>query len=379
MASEEGARLDLTRLREDRRRRLLDAMSTEGLDVLILGRPANVRYASGARQLWTAGTRPFAPACVVVGEGAEVHLLSVWDEGIPPDIPQSHLFGLSWDPANLMDSLGAIPGLTNATRVGTDALTPTFLQLFPAVAPRATILDGRTAIRRARESKTEDEVACIATATAVAEAGLSALVEALRPGVSERHLLGIFAERVGQLGAPILAQEGVAVSTPAEGAVRLRQAPSERPVGIGELVVLNGGVMYCGYEGGLGRTWSAGPGEISIAQRSLGERCRAGLRALIGECREGRTGADLKAAWAATGEPMPPIPLVHGMGLGAEPPVIGVGRGDDAVLRAMSVLSVQSWVSCEGAGGFLERELVLVTAEGQAPRLLSRFDHGPAS
>ena len=31
------------------------------LDILVLGRQANVRYVTGAPQLWVAGTRPFGP------------------------------------------------------------------------------------------------------------------------------------------------------------------------------------------------------------------------------------------------------------------------------------------------------------------------------
>lgn len=376
--SEEWGQVDPARLRRARRHRLLEAMGAEDLDVLVLGRPANVRYASGARQLWTAGTRPFGPACVVVRESAEVYLLSVWDEGIPPEIPHGNLFGLSWDPMHLMESLKAVPGLPKATRVGTDALTPTFAQLFSSVAPRSTIVDGRTALRRARETKTPDEIACISAATSVAEAGLSALVEALAPGVTERQLLGKFAEHVARIGVAILASETVAISTPIEGPVPLRQVPTDRPTGAGELVVLNPGVIYGGYEGGLGRTWPAGPAQPSDAQRSLAERCRSGLGAVIDQCREGRTGADLKRAWAATGEPAFPVPLAHGIGLGAEPPVIGAGRGDEDMLKAGSVLAVQAWVAGEGAGGFLERELVLVGA-GEGPQLLSRFGHGPAA
>src|SRR4051812_666695 len=101
MASPIGARVDFARLRAARRARLLAAMADHDVDVLVLGRPASVAYASGARQLWTAGSRPFGPACVVVGETGRVHLLSVDDDGVPPEVGHEDLFGLSWNPANL--------------------------------------------------------------------------------------------------------------------------------------------------------------------------------------------------------------------------------------------------------------------------------------
>ena len=52
----------------------------------MLGRPDNARWVTGAESLWVSGTRPFAPGCVVVREPASVHLLSITDEGVPPDV-----------------------------------------------------------------------------------------------------------------------------------------------------------------------------------------------------------------------------------------------------------------------------------------------------
>jgi len=66
-------------------------MDAAALEVLVLGRPANVRYASGARQLWRTGANPFAPLCVVVRATEKVHLLSSWDEGVPPEIGREDL------------------------------------------------------------------------------------------------------------------------------------------------------------------------------------------------------------------------------------------------------------------------------------------------
>ena len=67
-ALEYGGRVDFTRLRAERHARLLRAVREEQLDALVLGREANARYASGARRLWTAGSRPFGPGCVLLAE-----------------------------------------------------------------------------------------------------------------------------------------------------------------------------------------------------------------------------------------------------------------------------------------------------------------------
>jgi Xaa-Pro aminopeptidase len=206
-------------------------------------------------------------------------------------------------------------------------------------------------------------------AAALAEAGLSALEAALVPGVTERELLAVYDECVARLGAPTPPSESVAFATPRRGPVRFRNLASDRPVGDDELVVLSPGALYAGYEGGLARTRPAGatspPGTSELAAR-----CSRGLDALLGACRPGNTGADLYRAWEATGEPEPSIALAHGMGIGAEAPLIGFGRGATASLDEDSVLSVQSWVTAEGTGGFLRRELVRVGSEG--PELLTR-------
>lgn len=72
---------DARALRLSRRERALAQMEAHDLDVLVLGRQANVRYISGAPpQLWVVGTRPFGPICEFVRATGEIHLNSTWDE-----------------------------------------------------------------------------------------------------------------------------------------------------------------------------------------------------------------------------------------------------------------------------------------------------------
>src|SRR6201997_2207891 len=160
-------------LRCGRRERTLKQMAAHDLDVLVLGRQANVRYVSGAPQLWVAGTRPFGPTCVLVRATGAVHLLSTWDEGIPDDIPHENLYGISWNPAHTMSTLRRIDGAANARRVGTDALSPVFAQLLPAAFPNAELVDGELAMRAARRIKTPKEVVALRESVAVAESALA--------------------------------------------------------------------------------------------------------------------------------------------------------------------------------------------------------------
>lgn len=363
MALEDEGRINFARLRKERKEKVFAGMEAEGLDVLLLGRLANVRYASGARQLWRAGANPFAPTCVVVRQTSRVHLLSVWDEGLPPEIGPDDMYGMFWNPANLLAAIGAIAGVSEAKKVGTDGMTPMFAQALPTLFGSAELVDGVPVMLGARRIKTEDELAALNVAAAIAEAALSALEEHLEPGITERELLGIYDECIARLGAPNPASESVAFATPNRGPVGFRALASERPVGDGELVVLSPGALYAGYEADLARTRLAGR-TVPPGASALAARCWRGMDALLGACRPGNRGADLYKAWEAAGEAVSPVLLAHGLGLGVEPPVIGRGRGADATLEEGMVLLLQSWVSAMGTGGYLERSTVRIGSDG---------------
>ena len=350
-------------------------MADADIDVFVLGRPANIQYASGARQLWAAGLRPFAPACVVVRETGRIHLMSTWDEGVPPEIRRQDLFGMSWNPAILISRLQAIPGVGSARRVATDGLSPGAAELLGAVSPGAALVDGAAALWWARAHKTPDELACIRTAVNLAEAALSTLVGALVPGVTERSLVGTHVASLAALGVPTPPSEGVVCASPRLGPVGRRHLAGDRPIGPGELVALNPGAFYAGYEARLARTWVAGEVSPTRSQREVGRRCRSVLDAVVSACRAGASGSDLQRAWESSGEPATPAPFVRGVGLGAEPPLIGPGLGATSRLQVGMVLAVEAWVAAEGAGGVLEQDLVLVT--DNTPEVLTRYGRGP--
>ena len=192
-------------LRIGRRQRALAQMETHDIDVLVLGRQANVRYVTGAPQLWIGGTRPFGPVCVMLRGTGEIYLMSTDDEGVPEEIGRDRLYGLAWNPMTLIEVLKDIDGASTARRVGTDAITPTFAKLLPMAFPNAEFVDGELPMRTARRIKTPDEVAAMSTAVRVAEAGIAAAVAELRPGLTEQTLAGAVLEAMAAGG----------VSTPA--------------------------------------------------------------------------------------------------------------------------------------------------------------------
>ncbi|WP_407687248.1 M24 family metallopeptidase [Mycobacterium sp. HUMS_1102779] len=349
-------------LRSGRRRRVLDQMAAHDLDVLVLGRQANIRYVTGTPQLWVAGTRPFGPSCVLVRATGAVHLLSTWDEGVPDDIPHENLYGISWNPANTMAVLRRIDGAATARRVGTDALSPAFAQLLPTAFPNATLVDGELAMRAARRIKTAEEVAALREAIAKAESGLAAAVAELHPGVREQTLAGVMLEAMAGGGVATPANQEFAWVTSRDHP--WRRVGGDGRVHDGDLVAFSAGVLAGGYMGEVGRTWPAGAAGNAGPLRRRSERL---WDSLLAACRPGAGADELLAAYQAAGEPAPPMPVARGLGMGFDPPVISQHLPETATRERLEpgmVLAVTGYVWEPGVGAVFGREAVLITDDG---------------
>jgi Xaa-Pro dipeptidase len=349
-------------LRSGRRQRALEQMAAHDLDVLVLGRQANVRYVSGAPQLWVAGTRPFGPTCVLVRATGAVHLLSTWDEGVPDDIPHENLYGISWNPMNTMSALQRIDGASSARRVGTDALSPAFTRLLPTAFPNAELVDGELAMRAARRVKTAEEVVSLREAIAVVESGLATAVAELRPGVSEQLLAGVLLEALAAGGVSTPSNQDVAWVTSRDHPWRRVDAGGR--IKDGDLVAFSAGVLAGGYIGEVGRTWPAGNASGAAA---LYRRWEGLWAKLLAACQPGAAAAELLAAYQAAGEPAPPMPVARGLGMGFDPPVISQHLPQSAAgerLEPAMVLAVTGYVWERGVGAVFGREAVLITTDG---------------
>lgn len=361
-------------LRSGRRQRALDQMAAHDLDVLVLGRQANVRYVTGAPQLWVAGTRPFGPTCVVVRQTGAVHLLSTWDEGVPDDIPHENLYGISWNPMNTMAALQRIDGAATARRVGTDALSPVFAQLLPTAFPNAQLVDGELAMRAARRVKTAEEIAALRESVAVAESALAAAVAELRPGVTEQALAGVVLEASAAGGVSTPSNQDVAWVT--SRTHPWRRADGDGRIQDGELVAFSAGVLAGGYVGEVGRTWPAGKKQAPDGAAALHRRWESLWDKLIDACRPGAGAGDLMAAYQAAGEPDPPMPVARGLGMGFDPPVVSRHLPATAAgerLEPGMALAVTGYVWEQGVGAVFGREAVLITAEGPEVLTASPF------
>ncbi|MCV7228990.1 M24 family metallopeptidase [Mycolicibacterium komossense] len=352
-------------LRTGRRARVLAQLEADDLDILVLGRQANVRYVTGAPQLWVAGTRPFAPICVLVRATGEIHLNSSWDEGIPEEIGHDHLYGLAWNPMTLIEVLKHIDGAADAKRVGTDAMSPSFAQLLPMAFPNAEFVDAETAMKAARRIKTADELRVLRGALTVAERGLAAAVSELAAGTTEQALNGVLMEAMAAGGFSTSAtQDGVWITSPEHS---WRVGRRDGRIAEGDLVALAAGALADGYVGEVGRTWPVGEVKAASEVRALYRRSHDLWERLLDACRPGASAGDLLSAYETAGEALPPIPVAHGLGLGFDPPVISPDLPTTSAAERLdpgTVLAVTSYVWEQGVGAIFSRDAVLINDDG---------------
>lgn len=327
--------------------RVLAAMGERDVDLLLLGREGNARYVSGARRLWLGGTRAFAPGCAVVRETGAVHLLSVTDDGIPPDVPPERLYPISWNPMNLLQPVVGAPGVAGARRVGVDGITPLFEQLLSEMLRDAEFVDGESLLRSVRRKKSAADVEAIRAAAAVADDAMSATVDALRRGVREVDLVGVFDEGMAVHGVTTPAYDAV-VSVAEEGAVG--RWSTDRVIDDGDVVTISAGVLADGWEASLARTCPVG--DLRPEHRSSWSRWWAAWTTLIDRLRPGAVVRDLRSNNVD----------LHGVGASYEV------LADDDVLEPDLVVALEL-----RDGGILGGDTILVTDDGCDP--LTRAPH----
>jgi Xaa-Pro aminopeptidase len=245
-------------------------------------------------------------------------------------------------------------------------MSPTFAQLLPAAFPAAELVDGEVAMQAARKIKTEEELAVLREAVAVAETSLATAVAQLRPGVTAKELTGVLLEAAAAGGATTPADQDAAVVT--SRVHPWRRADGDGRAGAGDLVAFTAGVVAHGYIAEVGRTYAAG-GAIPAALAARRDRV---WDRLLAACRPGAPASDLLEAYAGAGEPLPPMPVARGLGLGFDPPVVTGGLPRTAREERLAegmVLALTGYVWEAGTGAAFRRDTVLVTGDG--PQLLT--------
>jgi Xaa-Pro aminopeptidase len=318
---------------------LADAMARHDVDVVLLGREANARAVAGTTRLWLAGTRAFAPGCVVVRSPSSVHVLANSDDLVPASFPVENLYGITWNPEKLLGTLAAIPGVVTAQRVAVDGMTPMMYTMLAQTMPDAEFVDATPLLTELTAKADPARSGGVRAAAEVVAAGLAAMVDALRPGVRPRTLRGVCAEAFATFGVTTPAFEAVAAPLDASMSTWL---PPERILDEHDLVVLRAGALRDGWEASAARTYLVGK-HVPQERPAPDE-----WDAIIGGCRAGVTVGSLRDRGA----------IVYGVGRGVEP------WNDDFVLTDGTTCAVEVAHSDR-----VRQDVILVTAN--TPRSLT--------
>ena len=386
--------IDLPRLRLGRLARLRAELRKNDLAACILVDPVNIRYATGARNMQVFHLRNPARYLFVPAEGPVILF----------EFPGCHHLAQGLEtidevrPATTVSFVAAGPGVDDqakawaaeigdlARRHGGGSRRLALERVNHAAAAALAgqgfeLSDAQEPIERARAIKLPEEIACIRQSLAAVEGAVAAMVDGLRPGISENALWA-------RLHASVIAQNGDYVETRllASGPRTNPwfQEAGRREIGNGDLVALDTDVVGpSGYYADFSRTFFCGRGRPSDAQRKLYRLAYEQIQTNLALIRPGMTFRELsERAW--------PIPeayvanryfvLAHGVGMTGEYPYIlhrqDLASGYDGVIEPNMTLCVESYVGAAGGPeGVKLEEQVLVTASGIEP--LSRFPFDP--
>jgi Xaa-Pro dipeptidase len=354
------------------------------LDMVLVHNPVSLRYAVDYRsyQLFQSRT-PTAYAFISVDGPTVVH--AAYGE-LDPSIERCPGHALCYfdggermaeGSSNVADQIVRYLDEIGATnrRVGLEYLNPTVTQALEARG--VEVVDGMPVTERARLVKSDDELACMRWAIAVAELGLSKVEETVAPGVTETQLWAL-------LTYVNLANDGewhdgrMLCSGPRTNP--WLQEASPRKLEAGDLVALDTDMVGpFGYFADISRTFFCGPGEPTDRQRELYQLAVAEVEHNIELAQPGVTLLDFqKRAYMQSEEfQEQAYPCVaHAVGMCDEYPRIdpifrGENRYDD-ILQPGMVVCIESYVGAVGErDGVKYEEQVLITEDG--PEVMSHY------
>lgn len=370
--------IDVDALHAYRMARINAALRETSAAMCILVNPISLRYAVGYRTyalfqshipttyLFVPLDGPtiihgaFGPPPPKVDEARAGRPISFFDGG--PELAEGARL-LADDIVNYLSEIG-----TGNRRVAVEYVNPSITQ---ALLQRGLeVIDGVAVSEQARVIKSEDEIACMRWAVAVAELGIAKVKEALRPGVSELQLWAL-------LNYTNLANNGdwhdgrMLASGP-----RINpwcQEASDRKVELGDMVGLDTDMIGpFGYFADISRTFHCGPAKPTKRQKQLYRLAVEEIEHNLTLIRPGITLNEFQERALVQPEEFHEnayTAVIHGVGMCDEYPRVNpIFRGPnpyDGTLEAGMVICVESYVGAVGErdGVKLEQQ-VLVTEDG---------------
>jgi Xaa-Pro aminopeptidase len=384
-------RVDFARLREYRLSRAMAALEASDLGALLVFDNNNIRYLTGvAIGEWTRDKLCRYALYTRTGE------LYLWDFG---SAAVHHRMYCPWlKPENCIASYttmrGAAPPDAQLVRRGVaeikDRLAAAGVAgqpvgvdftelpvLFELQGQGVDVRDGQQVMLDARQVKSGDEIALLATAAAMVDGVYQDITEALKPGVRENEIVALANKRLYEMGSDDVE------SINAVSGERCNPHPhnfSDRMIRPGEQAFFDIMHSFNGYRTCYYRTFSVG--RSSQAQRDAYKRAREWMDTAIELIRPGISTAQVARLWPTASDigledekTAFGLQFGHGLGLALhERPIISRLTSLDAPMEIQQGMVFALETYCPAADGVsaarIEEEVV-VTASGV--EILTKF------
>ena len=338
-----------------RRRALGARLSDLGVDALVLTRLINVRYLTG----FTGSN-----AQLVLMPEAVVFLTDGrYTEQSRHEIPdvQRRTY-----PRDHRGEVAAIAAEHRIGRLGFESndLSVAAHAKLAAALPGTELVALEGTVEQQRRVKDADEVDLLRRAQAVTDASFEGVLDLCSVGISEQQLALDLERLIRREGGDGLAFEPIVAF--GENAAEPHHEPSHRLLEEGDVIKMDFGALVAGYHADMTRTVAFGQPASEL--RKIHDVVREAQQAGIDAVRAGVSGAAVDAASRAVvaaagyGDR-----FVHGLGHGVgleihEEPWLG--QGQDEVLPAGAVVTVEPGIYIPGLGGVRIEDTVEVTDEG---------------
>jgi Xaa-Pro aminopeptidase len=361
--------------REDLRARLRE----QGLDLLLVTAPANVRYLSGfAGSNGQVLLAAHADGDRLITDERYDERAAVEAPGLPVVLSRDPI-GVAVEHASSSGEVGDGGGDGGGSdglrpRLGFEAAHLTWQEgerLRRQATEAGVVAEPATElVERLRIVKDAAELARLERASRLTVDALAWLLdEIVAVGRSERELAVALERRFVDLGADAVAFPSIVASGP--NSAIPHHAPTERRLEPGDLLTIDCGALVDGYHADFTRTVAIGhlDGRLAEVHEVVRRAQEAGRAAAVAGATSGEVDAAARGVVeeAGYGER-----FVHGTGHGVgldvhEAPA--VARGARATLAAGTALTVEPGIYLPGLGGVRIEDTIVVTADGPARTL----------
>lgn len=326
------------------------ALRQRGVDALLVTYPPNVRYLSGFSSPEDASVLVLRDEAVMLTDGR--YTAQAEDESLLP-------FEI------VSNAADRVAELAKGLRLGVEAEHLT-LKRHRELAEKlgADPQPLEEVVADLRLVKRPDEVELLREAARITDAAFAAVLEFIKPGVSEAEV-ALELERSMVLAGADRAAFDIIVASGIRGAMPHGTA-SQKKLAAGELVTMDFGARYRGYHADMTRTVAVGP--VGDEERRLYDAVLGAQERGVAAVAPGKTGREVDAVardfLAEQGLAKHfPHSLGHGTGLQIHEGPRLSQRSDD-VLEPGMIVTVEPGVYVLGFTGLRIEDLVLVTEDG---------------